>query len=105
MSDTPRTDAVTVHSSQSVTSDYSQLEVHARQLEGELEAAKQGLSEVACDRDNWQTSACYWRDQWNKQALDRDRLIHAIRYLARECDTERNGFNGRFPDFKQFTIR
>lgn len=47
MSDTPRTDAVVISPDRAVTSDYSILEVHARQLERELSEAKQWNQERA----------------------------------------------------------
>lgn len=46
-SDTPMTDAVVIHHTLAVTPEYSMLEVHARELERELEKWKRKYYDVA----------------------------------------------------------
>lgn len=61
------------------------------------------IADAAFQRDYWQTTACYWRDMWFKQMERHDRAIEAVRYLVKECDPERNGFNAAFPEFKHLS--
>lgn len=79
-----------------------------------VERLARELGDAVFQRDYWQATACYWRDMWFKQTASLDATIEernsysgkyyaaeeAIRYLAKECDTERNGFNAAFPEFK-----
>lgn len=46
MSDTPKTDAVAIPPHHSVTSDYSQLEIHARALERENAKLRDALKKI-----------------------------------------------------------